>query len=240
MKFHVFVALAIIAFFVVGVVAEQADLVNVEGLTNETRGYIESFLESDEIQAQEITSIQSIDLQNPPEEVELKNIEDTNVAIYQVNYTQGDEDKKIYVVSFASTDFAIPSDILGSPSVEYLHFGENTLSNGSIYLKTSEGVRSSAEQGYVMLDAGSITGLSTNVKIIDDFDGEVIVSVYKNGEFTGLRNVFDASSGIKKDYDTQAKDIVSFEPGDVISVAVEAPSRLSWEDVITIVKLELK
>jgi hypothetical protein len=239
MKFHVFVALALIAFFVVGVVAEQTDLINVDGLTNETKVYIEKFLENDAIQANEITAIQPVDLQNPPADVEVKNVEDTNIAIYQVNYTQGSEEKKIYVVSYATPDFVNPADIQGTPTIEYLHFGENALSNGSIYLKTSEGVRSSADQGYVMMDSGSITGLSTNIKFVGSSGEELTVSIYKNGEFTGIRNTFDAQEGVSKDYDTQSEGIVNFVPGDVISVSVESSADVNWDDVITMVKLEL-
>ena len=80
------------------------------------------------------------------------------------------------------------------------------------------------------------------MQIVDGIaEGQVSVSIYKNGEFTGLRNVFSASeSGVKKDYDTQAKEIVTFIPGDVISAHVETSDDVSWDDVITMAKIELK
>lgn len=241
-QLKVFSAFAIMLFFVLaGVIAENSDVIDMNNVANETKVYIEKFLKQEAIEPNEINAIQKIDLGNPPDDVKIKNVDDAAIDIYQVNYTQGTEDKKIYVVSYATTNFIPPAETLGLPPLEYLHFGENALSNGTIYLKTAAGVRSSAEQGYVMIDSGSITGLSTNLNIVNSGEGNVHVIIYKNGESTGLRNTFDASkSGIEKDYDSQSPDVVIFVPGDIISVVVEAPESISWDDVITMVKVELK
>ena len=42
---------------------------------------------------------------------------------------------------------------------------------------------------------------------------------------------------MKKDYDVQSKEIVSFQAGDVISVVVKKTGEISWRDVINIVEI---
>ena len=197
----------IILFLVVGVMAAEGEGISkkISSLSNETESFIKSFAEKD-ISAGEINSIEQIDLQNPPEEVKLGDkIADTNIAIYEVNYTQENENKNLFVVTYSSEKFEVPLELKPANAIEYLSFGETLETSGSVYLKTNTGVRSSAEKGYVMMDAGSVTGISTNIEAVSG-EGRINVIVYVNGEDVGLRNlIYVDSAGIKKDYDKQSR-----------------------------------
>ncbi len=224
-----------------GVVAESSGINSgISKISNETQKFIKDFVEEQEISEENINSIEQIDLQNPPEEVKLGNeIDDTNVAIYEVNYTKENESKKLFVVTYSSEEFKVPFELKPANAVEYLSFGEVMETSGSVYLKTNTGVRTSAEKGYVMMDEGSITGISTNIEAVSG-EGRINVIVYVNGEDVGLRNlIYVDSAGVKKDYDKQSKDVIKFQPGDVISVYVETQGGVVWKDAINLVKIEL-
>ncbi|MFA4953461.1 MAG: hypothetical protein WC584_04525 [Candidatus Pacearchaeota archaeon] len=233
------IVLGVVLFLAVGVIAEEngIDISKSIGksLSNETQEYIKDF-----VAEENINSIEQVDLQNPPEEVKLgKEIDDTNVAIYEVNYTKQNESKKLFVVTYSSEKFKVPLELKPANAVEYLSFGETLETSGSVYLKTNTGVRSSAEKGYVMMDEGSITGISTNIEAVSG-EGRINMIVYVNGEDVGLRNlVYVDSAGIKKDYDKQSQDVIKFQPGDVISVYVETQGGVAWKDAINLVKIEL-
>jgi hypothetical protein len=235
------VVVAAVLFLAFGAFAEDV-VQQISGVTNETKSFVEDFVKGSKIEPQDIKSIEQIDLQNPPPEVQVEHVDDTNIAVYQVNYTKNSIDRKVFVVTYATPHFLSPADVHGKNAIVYLNFGENSLVNDSLrFLKTSTGVQGSREQGYVMVDAGSLTGLSTNIEIVHAVDGgRLDVVIYKNGEATGLRNLIDASeSGVKKDYDSQSAGIVTFVQGDVISVVVESHGNIAWKDDITLIKLEI-
>ena len=238
------IVFGVVLFLAIGVIAEEngVDIAKSIGksLSNETQKYIKDFVSGENVAEEDIHSIKEIDLQNPPEEVKLgKEIDDTNVAIYEVNYTKEEENKKLFVVTYSSEKFKVPLELKPANAVEYLSFGETLETSGSVYLKTNTGVRSSAEKGYVMMDAGSITGISTNIEAVSG-EGRINVIVYVNGEDVSLRNlIYVDSTGIKNDYDKQSKDIIKFQPGDVISVYVETQGGVTWKDAINLVKIEL-
>ena len=220
------------------------NIVAEKSLSNTTRDFIKNFVKGERISEGDVNSIEEIDLANPPEEVKLGNeIADTNIAIYEVNYTQEEENKKLFVVTYSSEEFEVPLELKAATAIEYLSFGETAETSDSEYLKTNTGVRSSAEKGYVMMDVGSITGISTNLEAVSG-EGRINVIVYVNGEDVGLRNLIyldeNSGVGVKKDYDKQSKDVIKFQPGDVISVYVETQGEIVWKDVINLVKIELE
>ena len=88
-----------------------------------------------------------------------------------------------------------------------------------------------------MMREGSITGLSTNLEVVGGGEGEIDIIIYKNGEQVGLGNSLDGSLGVKEDYDVQSNGVVSFEPGDVISVYCNTDKDLVWKDVITMIEI---
>jgi len=122
-----------------------------------------------------------------------------------------------------------------------LNFGHDGEVGESLFLETATGVQTSEEKGYVMMRSGSITGLSTNLEVIETTElGEVEIIIYKNSEPVGFRNgVLGNSTGIMKDYDTVSIDTIAFEPGDVISVYTEVSENVIIKDVITIMEINI-
>ncbi len=228
----------------VGVIAaDDAIASKISNLPNETEKFIRGFVqENNNIAAKDINSIDKVDLANPPEEVKIGKVDkDTGVAIYQMNYTDGVQDKKLYVVTYSTGQFKAPLELRPVNAIEYLDFGMAELRNDSTYLETATGVKTSSDRGYVMIDSGSITGISTSLEIVNaDVNGKIEITIYKNGENTGLTNIIDTSSkGAVKDFDKQSKGIVTFEAGDVISVHLSVGGDVEYKQVINLVKVEL-
>jgi len=208
-------------------------------IANETLNYIEKFVKKSGVKESDINEVSEVDLNELPKEVVIKNIKETNIGVYEINYTKQDEQKKLYVVTYASPSFkAKENPIVACKNVQNLQFGiENA--NSSTFLKTASGVLSSAEQGYVMMRDGSITGISTNMKVNSAVsEGRLKIKIYKNGEDTGFENVIEATpTGIKVDYDSQSEFIDEFSAGDIISVYVEQLGSVEWQDVIVMVEI---
>jgi len=187
-----------------------------------------------------VHGVEEVDLENPPEEIDIEKIKDTEIAIYEVNYsssneeTQQIEDKKVFVVSASGLQQAVPVAV----SINYLQFGSSAEMVEVGWLETATGVMSSEEAGYVMMRPGSITGLSTNLEVLTADDAPIKITVYKNGQDTGLTNYVDAiSAGVQIDYDLESEEIDDFVPGDIISVKVETNGNAKWTNVITMVEI---
>ena len=206
----------------------------------EALDYVTSFAEKRGVNVNDITNVSKVDFNDLPKEVNIENVNDANLAIYQVNYNENTEDKKVFVVTYSLEKLKAQGDlIVAQDKREFLNFGfEGTMVNDG-FLKTATGVESSLEKGYVMARKGSITTISTNLEITkSDDSGKVEIIIYKNGEMILFGNTLDANGqGIKKDYDVQSKDTVTFEPGDVISVYAKSDGNVKWKDVITLVEI---
>ncbi len=206
------------------------------GLTEEVKEIIEDIIAEKGIAEENITSIELVDYNNLPDAIEIENIDDTNLAIYQVYY-EGDE-RPIYVITGSNELFEGVSTTSTTGEVLVLDFGyEGEMKKKDEFLKTATGVETSLEKGYVMMRDGSITGISTNLEIVRG-EGEIEIVIYRNGEAVEFGNSFVGDSeGVKKDYDVQSEATVKFEAGDVISVSVEADDGVVWKDVITMVEI---
>lgn len=206
------------------------------GLTEDIKEIIEDIIANKGIEEENITSIELVDYNNLPDAIEIENIDDTSLAIYEVYY-EGDE-RPVYVIT-ASNEFF---EGVSKPSITgealILDFGyEGEMKKKDEFLKTATGVETSLEKGYVMMREGSITGISTNLEIVRG-EGEIEIVIYRNGEVVEFGNSFVGDSeGVKKDYDVQSEDTVKFEAGDVISVSIEADGDVVWKDVITMIEI---
>jgi len=104
-------------------------------------------------------------------------------------------------------------------------------------MESATGVVGSLEKGYVMMRKGSITGISTNLEAVEG-EGSVEIIIYKNGKRVNFGNEFVVSnSEIKKDYDTQSKGIIEFEPGDVLSLYVKISGTPVVKDLNTLLEI---
>jgi len=235
MKKNIFLkrAFVIIVFGIIltasGVFAETT------GLTDEVKTIIENVLADKGIEGENITSITLVDYSNLPDAIKIENIDDTNLAIYEINIG---EDKPLYAITASDELFGKISKVPTIGDVLILDFGyEGEMKKKDEFLKTATGIETSLEKGYVMMRDGSITGISTNLEIVKG-EGEINVIIYRNGEVVEFSNSFVGDSvGVKKDYDIQSEGTVKFEAGDVISVSVEAEGDVVWKDVITMMEI---
>jgi len=222
----------------IGDIRETIDIVL--GVTNITRKYVEEFVLKKNINPERINNVSKIDFDSLPKEVNIENVNDANLAIYQISYNETEEEKNVYVITYSVEQLRAQGDlIIAHDKRSFLNFGFEGESAESLFLDTATGVSTSEEVGYVMMREGSLTGLSTNLEIIRAVkDAEIEVIIMKNGEPIGFGNTIDASTtGVKVDHDVQSKGTNTFVQGDVISIYLNAPNGVSWKNIITIVEI---
>lgn len=180
-----------------------------------------------------ITDIKEVNLANLPQEVNLGNIDDTNLALYEISV---DAENSVYVITASK-------ELFEKTTVDYrqklfLSFGRSLAASSDVFLETATGV----ESGYVMIRSGSITGLSTildSVKRANDSPIEIIIM--KNSEKIGFRNAFNLEkTGVYSDYDLISSDTINFEEGDIISVIINIPEGTEVEEISTLVEIEIE
>ena len=220
-------------------VEEVVDQVSIGDISKEVFKYVETFVNKRDIKPTEINKISKVNFDDLPKEVNIENVGDTNLVIYQIDYfdsVKGED--KLFVVTYSVEELRAQGDlIIAHDKRQFLNFGFAGEMIDPGFLETATGVEGSLEKGYVMMRHGSITGLSTNLEVVKDGEGQIEIRIYKNGESIGFGNTLSADLGVKKDYDIQSKDVVTFEPGDVISVYINAPEGIVWKDVITLVEI---
>ena len=124
--------------------------------------FVKDVAEKKGIQEDQIEEITELDLNELPEEVNLQNIDTTNLAIYRINVSE--EKEPVYVVTASSKFFK--ETIKKYSQRMLLTFGFNGETQDTTFLKTSTGVTTSLEKGYVMTRSGAISAISTNIEII--------------------------------------------------------------------------
>ena len=209
------------------------------GVGEDVSKFVGDFVTKRGIDSKDVTGISQVDFNALPKEVNIKNVGDTNLAIYEVNYSQGNQDKKVYVVAYSVDQLKAQGDlIVASDKRNFLDFGHSGVMSASGFLETATGVETSTAKGYVMPRDGSITAISTNLETIQANAGQVDIIILKNGQPINFGNTISADSlGVQKDYDVEAKEIVNFRAGDVISVITQKTGDVSWRDVITMVEI---
>ncbi|MBU1129524.1 MAG: hypothetical protein KJ949_02765 [Nanoarchaeota archaeon] len=213
-----------------------------EPIENLDETYVQNFINQSGISSDQITDISQVDYTNFPAGINILEMNSQNLAIYQINYTDSnDETKSIFVLSYSAAELTAPEEVVVETNdKQFLNFGYEGIKNNSVFLKTSTGVQTGSEKGYVMVRSGSITGISTNLELLNNASENIEITIYKNGEEVGFRNEINTDSvGSKKDYDIQAIGNLEFEAGDLISVylTADAESGVVWKDVITLVEI---
>ena len=201
--------------------------------------YVLNFVGKRDILPSEISVVKEVDFDALPKEVNIENVGDHNLAIYQIDFTENGVKDKIFVVSYSVEKLKSQGDlIISQDKRQFLNFGYPKVMPGSGFLNTATGVEGSLEKGYVMVRDGSITAVSTNLEVLQNNIGNLEVIVYRNGEPIGFGNTLSADTvGVKKDYDVQSKGVVTFLAGDVISVAIKSEGNIVWGDVITMIEI---
>ena len=186
------------------------------------------------LKEEDIINVTEVNFDDFPKEINIENVDDTNLAIYKIDHKGG---KPIFAITASGEMFQETSVKETYISRMFLHFGFNGEMTGSGFLQTVTGV-SSKDAGYVMMRSGSITGISTILEINETSSEKIEIIILKNGELIGFRNTLNViSSGIQKDYDLQSTNIVTFAPGDIISVSVETSEKTILKDIITMIEI---
>src|SRR3989344_867939 len=209
--------------FTAGVLAQEVKSISEEegteaGLAEE---FIAKFVEGSTFARDgKVNSVSEINQSDLPDDIKIKEIEENNIGIYEVNFTDENtgEEKKVFAVTYATNLFEKKETAI-TKNIQNLFFGMSEEQASSAYLETSTGVQTGEDSGYVMLREGSITGISTSLEISGS--GKLFIKVYKNGEDTGFHNLISTDEEGAIDFDLQSEEIVIYNPGDVLSVYVE-------------------
>ena len=220
-------------------VKEVVDEVSDTNVSEAVYDFVLDFVEKRDVLPSEVSKIREVDFDSLPKEVNIENVGDHNLAIYEISYEEDGEKDQVYIISYSVEELKAQGDlIIAHDKRQFLNFGYDGTMVESGFLQTATGVEGSLEKGYVMMREGSITAVSTNLDVEQSNPGQIEIIVYRNGEAIGFGNTLDtSSSGVKKDYDVQSKDVVVFGAGDVISVYARAQGDVSWKDVITMVEI---
>lgn len=195
--------------------------------------YLDNFVKKEYNKDSVVNEIKKVDTSNLPQEINIEDIKENKVGIYQVDYNVGNEEKKVYVVTYSSDNIDYRKQ--EEKTIGYFGFGYSGLTSQSAFLQSASGVNSSKDIGYVMTRRGSITGISSSMEMNGE-SGEVEIIIYKNGVDSGFRNLIGVNDNKKLDYDKQSDNILTFEAGDVISVYVRQNGELNWGNVVTLVE----
>lgn len=189
--------------------------------------YLKGFLENGKTD-KEVTSIEEVDIENLPEEILIKDFDETNIGIYEVEF--GNKSDKVFVVTY-STQKLEDIEHVTVKSIQSFTFGREKESTSSDYLDSANGVKTGKSIGYVMMRSGSVTGISTSLSL--EGEGKLHIKLSKNGVDSGFMNTISSGDSNFLDYDIQSEDIVKFESGDILSVYVEQEGDVTWSNVIT-------
>ncbi|MBT4376511.1 hypothetical protein HOD29_04005 [archaeon] len=200
----------------------------------EVEDLVNDIVEKKGIAKEKIEKIEKVNFSDLPEELNIENIDETNLAMYEVDIG---EEKPFFVITVSEEIFK--ETVKEIANKMFLNFGFPGKLSDSRFLQTATGVDASIEQGYVMMREGSITGMSTNLDISKVGEGEVEIIIYKNKEQIGFRNTINGENlGVKSDYDTQSENTITFEPGDVISVYTQVNGNIAVDNVITMLEIQ--
>ena len=232
MKKEAMLIISLVLLFSAGAFAATFSAEKISGtITEEVSKYIEYFIEKEGVTSENVDKITEIDQSNLPAGADLRQIDKNNIGIYEVNYTKEGVAKRVFVVTYSTNEFEGTG---GGKTIQSYVFGYGGIANESDYLDSTTGVKTGVENGYVMLRQGSVTGISTSMELSGK--GSVYVKVYKNGEDTGFGNLISSEDKQKIDYDLQSEGVITFEPGDILSVYVEIAGEAEWGNVITTVE----
>jgi hypothetical protein len=227
-------AIFIVGVILLGVTVFAQDTPNT--LDQNVQNFVKDVAQTKGVNSSDIAGVKELDMNNLPKEVNIKNIDNNNLALYEINVTN--ESKPVYVVTASSKFFK--QTVKKYAQRMLLAFGFNGDIMASTFLKTSVGVTTSLQKGYVMTRDGSISGLSTNLEVVqNDLGAPIEVTIYKNSQPIGFRNSFtEKAPGVYSDYDTASGGAVTFQKGDVISLKIDVPGNAQVKDVTSLLEIE--
>lgn len=186
----------------------------------EEESYIRSLTEKQGIE--NISNITKLDKSFLPDEIDVSNIEENQVGIYEIEYDDFGILRNIFVVSYISDEVV---EVFREPVENsfYFTFNKNNLSFSSFV------------GSYVMLKSGSITGLSSFVSLSGN--GKVFLYVYRNGESINFFNEISSGEVDTIDFDLQSVGLNEFDEGDILSLYIVLEGEVSIDEVSSILKV---
>lgn len=181
-------------------------------------GPVDSLIEKQGISPTDVNEISTVDKNALPSGLDISEVQENNVNIQKIDYNQNGISRDLFVISFTNEGL---KEILK----------EKEVSAG--YYLTFSGVENLGS--YVLMEAGSVTGLSSSV----DFsgEGEIAIEVYRNEDLMFISNKI-LSTGEGFDFDLQSKNLDVFNVGDRISIKVKSSESIKLKEVNSIVKIE--
>lgn len=215
----VYLVIFLSIFLFVGVFADNP-------VNEDVSRYISNFLEKSGVDSESVREIREVNQSELPSGVDIKDIAENKVSIYEAKVQKDSEEKNLFIVTY-STDKFVPRE-RPSKAISYLNFGIKEINSDSRLLDNSN---------QVMMRSGSITGISTS--LVAEGEGIIQVKILINGEDVGFENLIFSDSGNKIDFDSQSEGIVNFYPGDTISVYLEVQGDVNWSEVSTIAEITI-
>ncbi|NCN86915.1 hypothetical protein GW932_03700 [archaeon] len=167
-------------------------------ITSIEEDYVKSLIEKQGIT--KIDNITELDKSVLPSQIDISMVDENNVGIYEVGYEDSGILKNLFVISYSSSEI-IPTKKEVGGNFLYLPF---TIQNG-------------VSNSYVMMDSGSIVGISSLSELKSG--EEIIIRVYKNDEPLYFYNELSSQNLI--DFDLESPNLDLFNVGDKISIRVE-------------------
>jgi len=209
-------------------------------LSKDVDNFVKNVAGKKGVSEDKIKNVEKVDMNNLPEEINIKNIDKNNLAMYKIDVEDENGTKSLYVITASEDQFK--KEVQNFANKMLLNFGFPGEVKESSFLLSGAGVQGSYEKGYVMLRDGSITGLSTNLEVKNNFpEGNAEVIIYKNGMAIGFRNTINLDeSGSKLDYDLVDENTINFEKGDIISLRILLSDGTEVNDVNTLLEVTSK
>jgi hypothetical protein len=210
-------------------------------------------VELEGIDAGSITSVDKVNFENVPSEINIQDVQDSNFGFYQIGLDQP-EKPNLFVVSFLPGGLTKPTGIGTTPSQsttpipqripDLLEFASSKEITSSGFLENTDGTTG----GYSMIVDGNIKKMSTYLEIYQESEGKsVSITLYKNGAPTSISDSFIVdpnklilSPGVRSYfvYDFETKGNVDFKKDDVISVYVTLSDGVTLKSVTNSVPLK--
>lgn len=232
------------AFFSLGVavflILAVGIIVSAQGIPETAQNYISEFAQKRGIDSVDMENVRQVDFNDLPGSVNIGNVGDHNLAIYEVPYEEEGSSENIYVITYSTEKLDTKGDLIVSQDKRsFLNFGFSGEMSESGFLETATGVGTSFDKGYVMMRDGSITAISTNLEVLEEsVAGTIEIVIYINGEEVNFGNRLSTeSTGDKRDYDVMSKGVAEFSAGDVVSVGLNSTGEAMWKDVTTLVEI---
>ena len=115
-----------------------------ESVGEEVSTFVQDFVSKRGIAPENVKGVSQVDFNALPKEVNIENVGDSNLAIYQVDYSENNQDKKVFVITYSVEKLLSQGDIIvAQDKRNFLDFGFSGVMSETGFLETSTGVETS-------------------------------------------------------------------------------------------------